>query len=98
QTNLIMAAAASYSAVSSGWIGQDKAFSQQLAQGLNDDAKFSVVNKEVFYLGEYYNGQTVTMPTSPADGYSYSAAECKFMFSWRWTTPGNLTHVTEPPL
>lgn len=98
QADLVMASSPSYSAVSSGWIGTDQPYSQQLAQGLNDDSKFAVVNKEAFYLGEYSDGQTVTMPTSPCDGYSYSSGECKFTFSWRWTTDGTAAHVTEPPL
>ncbi len=95
-TNLIMAAVPSYAAITAGWIAQDKAFAQQLAQAMNSDAKLSVVNREVFYLGEYYNGQTVTMPTSPADGYTYSSGECKFQFSWRWTTVGNSATFVQP--
>jgi len=98
KTTLVMAASPSYSAISSGWIGTDEPLSQQLAQALNDDAKFSVVNKEVFYLGEYYNGQTVTLPHSAADGYAYSAGECSFMSSWRWTPPGNAAQVSAPAL
>jgi hypothetical protein len=96
--NVVMATSPAYSAITAGWIAQDKPLTQQLAQGMNDDAKFSVVNKEVFYLGEYYDGQTVTLPHSPDDGYAYSAAECKFMFSWRWTPAGNSAGLSEPPL
>lgn len=96
KADIVMSTSPTYSAITAAWIAQDKAFQQQLAQGLNDDAKFSVVNQEVFYLGEYYNGQTVTLPTSPADGYTYSAAECKFQHSWRWTALGNASKMTEP--
>jgi len=94
--SLVMATAPSYSAVTAGWMAQDAPFSQQLAQGLNGNAKFSVVNREVFYLGEYYNAQTVPMPVSPIDGYHYSAAECQFQFSWRWTSLGNTSQLTAP--
>lgn len=96
KADLVMATSPSYSAITAGWIAQDKPLTQQLARGLNDDAKFSVVNREVFYLGEYYDGQTVTLPTSAIDGYTYTAAECKFQFSWRWTTLGNASQMTEP--
>lgn len=95
--NLVIASSPSYSAITGSWIAQDKPLTQQLAQGLNSDAKFACINKEVFYLGEYHNGQTVTMPHSPADGYAYSSAECKFMFSWRWTSPGG-SHLSAPAL
>jgi hypothetical protein len=98
QTSLVMAVSPSYTGITASWIGIDKPLSQQLAQGLNEDAKFSVVNKECFYLGEYYNGQTVTTPTSPADGHHYSAGECTFLPAWRWTTQGNATKLIQPPL
>ena len=88
KSTLVMASSPSYSAITGSTIAQDKPLTQLLAQALNDDAKFAVVDHEVIYLGEYVNGQTVTLPISPADGYNYSAAECKFQFSWRWTAPG----------
>lgn len=98
RSNIVMASSPSYSAITAGWIGLDKPLTQQLAQGLNDDAKFSVVNEEVIFLGEFYNGQTVPHPVSPADGYTYSYAECKFLFSWRWTPQGNSAALAAPPI
>lgn len=98
KNDLVMATSPTYSAISAGWIGLDKPFSQQLAQGLNGNAKFSVVNEEVIYLGEYYDGQTVTLPISPADGYHYTAPECRFQFSWRWTGLGNSLKLVAPPV
>jgi hypothetical protein len=58
---------------------------------LNHDAKFSVVNTEVMYMGEFTNGQTVPQPVSPADGRVYAYSECMFQTSVRWTadTDGN---------
>jgi hypothetical protein len=38
---------------------------------------------------------TVQLPVSPADGYEYSAAECKFLHSWRWTSSGDI--YIQPP-
>jgi len=61
---------------------------------MSRNAKYSALAGEVIYLGEYYNGQTVTLPVSPADGYVYSIGECQFMTSWRWTTVG--TAFTQP--
>lgn len=95
-TNLIMAASPTYSAIVGTTVAQDKPLTQLLAQSLNDNAKFAVVNAECFYLGDYTNGQTVTLPHSPDDGYAYSAAECKFMFSWRWTNPPASPAVAPP--
>jgi hypothetical protein len=97
-SHLIVASSPSYSAITASWIGLDKPLTEQLAQGLNHDAKFACLNHEFFYLGDYYNGQTVTMPISPADGHHYSAAECKFMLSWRWTSTGNSATLQAPAL
>lgn len=97
RSTLVMASPPSYSSITGATVAQDKPLTQLLAQALNDDAKFSVVNHEVMYLGEYVHGQTVTMPISPADGYHYSAAECKFQFSWRWSAPG-ASPMAAPPL
>lgn len=88
KSTLVMASPPSYTGITGSTVAQDKPLTQLLAQSLNDDAKFAVVDHEVFYLGEYTNGETVTLPVSPADGYHYSAAECTFQFSWRWTAPG----------
>ena len=95
-TNLVMAASPSYSAISGASVAQDKPLTQLLAQSLNDNAKFAVVNAECFYLGDYTNGQTVTLPHSPDDGHAYSAGECHFMFSWRWTNPPASPAVAPP--
>lgn len=82
---LVMASSPTYSAISADWIGTDDPLSQQLAQGMNDDAKFSVVNHEIIYLGEFTHGNIVSTAVSPADGYHYGYGEMHFMFSWRWT-------------
>lgn len=97
-TNLILAASPTWASITGAWIALDAPLTQQLAQGLNDDAKFTVVNGEFFYLGEYSNGQTVTLPTSPADGHHYTAAECKFLFAWRWSSTGTVSPMQTPPL
>src|SRR5207253_7971385 len=75
---------------------QDQPLSQSMCQNLNTSAKFSVVNCEVIYCGEFYNGQTVPKPVSPADGYVYEYGECHFQHSWRWTTLGSATTATQP--
>lgn len=98
KTNMFMGSTASYTSISESTIAIDKPFTQDLAQHLNQNAKFSCVNSEVFYLGEYVSGETVTLPVSAVDGYHYIAGECKFLHAWRWTAsqgsyvqpPGNL--------
>jgi hypothetical protein len=96
--DLVVASSPSYSAITAGWMALDKPLTQQLAQGLNRNAKFACLNHEFFYLGDYSNGQTATLPTSPADGHVYSAGECKFLFSWRWTSVGSVVPMQAPPL
>jgi hypothetical protein len=61
---------------------------------LSRNAKFAVANAEVIYMGEFWTGQTVPNPVSPADGHIYSYGETKFQFSWRWTTVGS--EFTQP--
>jgi len=92
---ITIAGGASYTTIGS-WIGADNPYSQQLAQALNHDAKFAVASTEVFYMGEFVNGNTVPRPTSPIDSYLYGYSEIKFLFSWRWTTDGSA--YKQPPI
>ncbi|HWR36364.1 MAG TPA: hypothetical protein VN622_10895 [Clostridia bacterium] len=74
----------------------DHAVHTGVLKALNRNAKFSVVGSEIIYCGEFYNGQTVPRPVSPADGYIYEYNEVRFMHSWRWTTQG--TSFQQPDL
>ena len=51
---------------------------------LNAAAKFGVVRNEQFW-GYYRNGETVGLPTSPADGYVYARNELVYTWSIYWT-------------
>jgi hypothetical protein len=95
--NLIQAVTPTYTAVSAADIATDKPWKESLAQGLNANAKFCVTNSEIFYCGEYTNGQQIPLSAviSPADGYAYSYAETSFLAFWRWTTSG--ATLTQPP-
>lgn len=79
--------------------GAGNAASSSLMTELNDDAKFAAVRNEQFY-GYYRSGETVALPTSPADGYAYSRSELRYSHSWYWTGsatgPCNGTQ-TQPP-
>jgi hypothetical protein len=98
RTNLIMAESASYAAVDESTIATDKPWTQLLAQSLNENAKFSAVNTEVFYCGEFINGATVPLSScvSPVDGYEYGYAEIQFVHCWRWTCENTI--FRNPPL
>jgi hypothetical protein len=86
-TTLLLAAPAdSFTDIADGDFTTDTAFIQSMAQSLNDNARFAVLNSEIIYMGEFYNGQTVPQPVSPADSYTYAYSQVKFGFSWRWTT------------
>ncbi len=70
--------------------GVDKPVTQTLMQTLAKNSKFSAVKAEVFYCGEFVNGQLVPAPISAVDGYQYNLGECKFLSSWKWNTaPSN---------
>jgi hypothetical protein len=91
--NIIVATSPTYTALSTGDIATDKPWKEGLAQALNHDAKLACLNHEVFYCGEFTNGQTIARGVgstlvSAADGYQYAYAECKFLPCYRWTTDG----------
>ena len=58
--------------------------SDSVMKQLNADGKFAAVRNEQFY-GYYANGETVALPTSPADGYAYSRAELRYSWGWYWS-------------
>lgn len=89
-SNLIVAHSPHFQGDMSPSIGVDKPWQQCLAQKLNEGAKFSVLNTECIYMGEFMNADVVPTPISPADGYAYSYAECVFFPAWRWTTRGDV--------
>ena len=47
---------------------------------ISNNAKFGAVRPEVFY-GWYKNGETVLIPVSPVDGYTYARAELEYEVS-----------------
>jgi hypothetical protein len=53
-------------------------------KALNAAAKFGVIRNEQFW-GYYKNGETVALPTSPADGYVYARNELVYTWSIYWT-------------
>jgi hypothetical protein len=66
--------------------GQDKPVTQTQLRVLAENSKFSAVKAEVFYMGEFVDGQTVPNPVSTVDGYVYNYNEVMFMSSWLWTS------------
>jgi hypothetical protein len=65
-------------------------------KALNAAAKFAVVRDEQFW-GFYKHGETVALPTSPADGYTYQRSELRYTWSWFWTgaAPGSALAGTQ---
>ncbi len=95
KNQIILAGQPFYRGIDEQLIGEDLPYAQGLLQSLNNDAKFACVNTEVFYMGEFVDGQTVPLPTSPADRYKYGYGELKFMPAWRWTALGST--YQQPP-
>jgi hypothetical protein len=67
-------------------------------KAMNAAAKFAAVRNEQFW-GFYKNGETVQLPVSPADGYTYAREELLYTWAIFWTgaPPGaalNGTHET----
>ena len=85
-SGVVMSTPPSLSNVDLTLCGEDKPLTQTLVQTLAKNSKFAAVKAEVFYCGEFVNGQTVAAPISAVDGYQYSYNEVKFMSSWKWNT------------
>jgi hypothetical protein len=92
QQTLQLAEIPTYTDLPAAIFKTDLAYSEDLMIDLNNNSKFTVVGQECISMGEFYNGQTVPTPVSPADDYAYSYGEVTFIFSWRWTT-GQLGYV-----
>lgn len=83
--NLVMALPPQWSEIPISRFALDKPQDTETMVALNNNSKFSVLGFEAIYMGEFYDGQTVPMPVSPADGWQYSVGEVSFVHSFRWT-------------
>jgi hypothetical protein len=83
---LTVAELPTFTELTAGMFTTDIPYSTDLLVALNNNSKFTVVGQECISMGEFYNGQTVPQPVSPADGWVYAYSEVTFLFSWRWTT------------
>jgi len=65
-------------------------------KAMNAAAKFSAVRTEEFW-GFYKHGETIQLPTSPADGYEYAREELRYTWSIYWTgaPPGSALNGTQ---
>ncbi len=56
---------------------------------ISNNAKFAAVRPETFY-GWYKNGETVQIPVSPVDGYSYTRSELEYdVAAWDSRSPAS---------
>ncbi len=46
---------------------------------ISHNAKFGAVRTEILFLGYFGPGDTLPVPVSPVDGYSYSRSECMYV-------------------
>src|SRR5581483_2745933 len=65
-------------------------------KAINSDVKYAAVRSEEFW-GFYKHGETVQLPTSPADGYAYSRQELYYtwMIYWTGAPPGSALNGTQ---
>jgi hypothetical protein len=71
--------------------------SDSALKALNAAAKFAVVRNEQFF-GYYKDGETVALPTSPADGYAYQRSELRYSWSRYWSgSAGSACAGTQTP-
>src|SRR5258708_4541263 len=79
-SSLTLSAQPGFTEIPDSAFNAGNAVSQATAQQLNADAKYAAVRNEQFW-GFYKNGETVALPTSPADGYNYVRAELTYDWS-----------------
>ncbi len=84
-TGLVMAEEPLYDDILAAEFYQDRPYNESLIQQMNDNAKHSVVNCEVIYMGEFTHGQTVPQPQSPIDEKTYAYSDVRFMSCIRYT-------------
>jgi hypothetical protein len=65
---------------------QDLPVMQSQLRAIVDTSKYAAVKMEVFYMGEFVDGQVAQAPSSPIDGYQYGYDEISFISSWLWTS------------
>jgi hypothetical protein len=85
RSSLVVAGGPAFTYHADSAFATDKPLTEALAQAMNQSAKVGVINSEVIYMGEFAHGATVPQPVSPADGHTYSYAECLFATCLRWT-------------
>lgn len=69
-------------------------------QKISHNAKFAAVRCEIIFMGYFTNGDTVPVPSSPVDGYTYSRAEAQmmgFVYSSRAPAAGFIAGQAAPP-
>jgi hypothetical protein len=68
------------------------------AKALNANAAFAAVRSEEFW-GYYRHGETVALPISDADGYTYAREELRYVWSLYATSPstGALNGTQDTP-
>jgi len=56
----------------------------------------AILTPEFFGPTEYADGQTIPLPTSPVDGYTYTRDEIHYVWSWTTCRPNTGDHVRVP--
>jgi len=82
--NLTLSQQPAFSQVAQSALNTGAVLTAAIMQALNENAKFAVARSEEFY-GFYVNGQTVVLPVSPLDGYTYARNELSYLCCPYWT-------------
>jgi hypothetical protein len=96
--SLTLASQPGFTAISTSNFDAGNAASDADLKALNGDVQFAAVRNEQF-TGFYQNGETVALPVSPADGYTYTRAELVYSWSFYWTgsCSGTANGTQTPP-
>lgn len=95
-----MAASPAFTDIADATIAANVALTDTALQQISQNAKFGIVRPEYIYMGFYRHGDTIALPVSPVDGYSYAAGEVNFnfqLYSTRGVGTGFVSGQATPP-
>lgn len=79
-SQLTLSSIPGFSDIADSAIAGDVAMTDDSIQKISHNAKFAAVRSKIIFMGFYGHGDTIPTPTDPDDGYTYSRAECQFLW------------------
>ena len=99
-SQLLMNAVPGFADLDEANVAADEVLTDDSLVKISQNAKFSALRCERFFMGFYKNGDTVGLPVSPVDGYAYTQDEVLYdwmVYSTRAPAAGFVSGQADPP-